>query len=121
MGIVGMRTAFHEQLDLLTVTLSGMCELAGLAMERATRALLQADLALAEEVVSDHTRLLRMHAQLEDAAFKLLALQAPVAGDLRSVVATIQSVADADEWAGWRFMSPRSPGAVTPTMHYPKR
>jgi phosphate transport system protein len=44
-----MRTAFHEQLDSLTETVSQMCGLAGLAMERATHALLQADLTIAEK------------------------------------------------------------------------
>ena len=43
-----MRTAYHEQLDALTNQLGEMCGLAGVAMERATQALLQADLVLAE-------------------------------------------------------------------------
>jgi phosphate uptake regulator len=55
-----VRTAFHEQFDSLTETLSEMCGMAGLAMERATRALLQADLAIAEAVISDHEHLARM-------------------------------------------------------------
>jgi phosphate uptake regulator len=61
-----MRTAFHQQLDALTATLSQMCGLAGLAglaMERATQALLQADLVLAERVISDHDHLTRMQAE----------------------------------------------------------
>jgi phosphate transport system protein len=37
-----MRSAFQEQLGSLTEALSQMCGLAGLAMERATEALLQA-------------------------------------------------------------------------------
>ena len=48
-----MRAAFHEQLDSLTETLSQMGELAGAAMERATQALLQADLLSAERVITD--------------------------------------------------------------------
>ena len=42
-----MRTAYHEQLESLTNRLGEMCGLAGVAMERATQALLQADLVLA--------------------------------------------------------------------------
>ena len=49
-----MRTAYHEQLDALTNRLAEMCGLAGVAMERATQALLQADLPLAEQVITDH-------------------------------------------------------------------
>jgi len=91
-----MRTAYHDQLDQLTEQLGDMCGLAGEAMERATQALLQADLALAEQVISDHEQIVAMSARAEEAAFVLLALQAPVAGDLRSIVTAIQIVADVD-------------------------
>ena len=91
-----MRTAYHEQLDQLTEQLGDMCGLAGAAMERATQALLQADLVLAEQVISDHEQIVAMSARAEEAAFVLLALQAPVAGDLRSIVTAIQIVADVD-------------------------
>lgn len=91
-----MRTAYHEQLEALTDQLGEMCGLAGGAMERATQALLQADLVLAEQVISDHDQIAAMSARAEEAAFVLLALQAPVAGDLRSVVSSIQIVADVD-------------------------
>ena len=91
-----MRTAFHEQLDSLTDMLSKMCGLAGLAMDRATQALLQADLAMAEQVISDHDELVRMQTRAAEAAFELLALQAPVAGDLRLVFGSFQNVADAE-------------------------
>lgn len=91
-----MRTAYHDQLDQLTEQLGDMCGLAGAAMERATQALLQADLVLAEQVISDHEQIIASSARAEEAAFVLLALQAPVAGDLRSIVTAIQIVADVD-------------------------
>ena len=95
-----MRTAFQEQLETLTDTLSDMCGLAGLAMERATRALLEADLSMAEQVISDHDQLAEMKFQAEEIAFVLLALQSPVAGDLRRVVGSMQNVADAERMGG---------------------
>ena len=52
-----MRTAYHEQLDALSGQVGDMCGLAGGAMERATQALLQADLALAEQVITDHEQI----------------------------------------------------------------
>ncbi|MEE6168524.1 MULTISPECIES: phosphate signaling complex protein PhoU [unclassified Mycolicibacterium] len=91
-----MRTQYHEQLDSLTDQLGTMCELAGTAMERATQALLQADLVLAEQVITDHDQISALSSRAEESAFVLLALQAPVAGDLRSVVGSIQIVADVD-------------------------
>ena len=91
-----MRTAYHEQLDGLSDQLGEMCGLAGAAMERATQALLQADLVLAEQVITDHEQITALSARAEEAAFVLLALQAPVAGDLRAIVSAIQIVADVD-------------------------
>ena len=91
-----MRTAYHEQLDALIHQLAEMCRLAGVAMERSTQSLLQADLALAEQVIGDHERISSASARAEEAAFVLLALQAPVAGDLRSIVSSIQIVADVE-------------------------
>jgi phosphate transport system protein len=91
-----MRTAYHEQLDALTEQLGEICGLAGVAMERATQALLQADLVLAELVITDHEQMTAMSARAEESAFVLLALQAPVAGDLRAIVSSIQIVADID-------------------------
>lgn len=95
-----MRTAFHEQLESLTALLSSMCGLAGLAMERATQALLHADLAMSELVITDHDQLAEMQTRAEAAAFALLALQAPVAGDLRLVVGSLQNVANAERMGG---------------------
>ena len=54
-----MRNAYQEQLQRLNTILGDMCELAGSAMSRATQALLQADLALAESVIADHDRMNR--------------------------------------------------------------
>jgi phosphate transport system protein len=91
-----MRSAYIEQMAELNGVLGQMCELAGVAMERSTQALLQADLAVAEDVISDHEQLTQLSTQAEERAFALLALQAPVAGDLRSIVSGFQIVADID-------------------------
>ena len=46
-----MRTVFQEQLGALATRMPEMCGSAGMAMQRATQALLQADLGLAEQVI----------------------------------------------------------------------
>ena len=91
-----MRTAFHQKLDALSTSIAEMCGLAGASMERATQALLQADLVLAEEVITDFDGMVLQATAAEEHAFSLLALQAPVAGDLRAVISSIQNVADVD-------------------------
>jgi phosphate transport system protein len=63
-------------------------------MEKATRALLEVDLQLAEEVISGDVRVDETRAASEEKAFALLALQAPVATDLRIVVAAIHGAGD---------------------------
>jgi phosphate transport system protein len=91
-----MRTAFHQQLDALATDIADLCGLAGAAMERATQALLQADLLLAEQVITDYDALVVRSRKAEGNAFTLLALQAPVAGDLRAVLSSLKNIADVD-------------------------
>jgi phosphate transport system protein len=85
------------ELARLTEHLGEMCGLAGVAMEHATQALLQADLVLAEQVLSDHDKIAAMSTSAEENAFELLApLRAPVASDLRAIVSALQMVVDID-------------------------
>jgi phosphate transport system protein len=91
-----VRTAFHQQLDDLTVAIAEMCGLAGHAMECATQALLQADLLLAEQVITEHDGIVQRAKKTEEQALTVLALQAPVAGDLRAVLAALKNIADVD-------------------------
>jgi phosphate transport system protein len=55
-------------------------------MECATQALLHADLTLAEQVICGHDTIAERTTGIERDAFTLLALQSPVAGELRAVV-----------------------------------
>jgi phosphate transport system protein len=52
-----MRDAFHDDLDAIGQSLVEMSELVSKAMLRATKAILEADLALAEEVISEDERI----------------------------------------------------------------
>jgi phosphate transport system protein len=91
-----MRDAYQEQLDQLADTLATMCVQVAAAMEKATRALLEADLQLAEQVISEDVHVDDIRAAAEEHAFALLALQAPVATDLRTVVAAIHGAGDVE-------------------------
>ncbi|MGY4652905.1 phosphate signaling complex protein PhoU [Mycobacterium sp. URHB0021] len=68
-------------------------------MQSATQALLQADLERAEHVITDHGQITARLVRLEEDAFTLLALQAPVAGELRAVIAAMKNVADVERMA----------------------
>jgi phosphate transport system protein len=91
-----MREIYNRGLLELTLVLGEMAGLSGAAMEKATEALLNADLDGAEEVISSYDHIAELSQYAEERAFALLALQAPVAGDLRAVVSGIQIVADVE-------------------------
>jgi len=86
-----MREAYRGELDELAGELAGMCLMVATAMELATRALLETDLALAEQVIGDDVKVDDARSSCEEHAYALLALQAPVATDLRTVLAAIHA------------------------------
>jgi len=89
-----MRDAFHDHLDAISVSLVEMSQLANTAMVRATKAILEADLAIAEEVISEDERIDNLHHDLDTRTLNLMARQQPVAGDLRTLVASIRMSSD---------------------------
>lgn len=95
-----MRTEFHAQLDRLTAELGEMCGTAATLIDSATVALVDADLPSAERVAAELAHLDALDARARDRAFSLLALHAPVARDLRTVVSAIQIAGDADRMGG---------------------
>jgi phosphate transport system protein len=89
-----VRDAYQDQLDRLAAGLADMCNLVADALDRATRALLRADLQLAEQVIADDTRIDDLRTAAEEQAFSLLVLQSPVATDLRIVVSGLHAASD---------------------------
>ena len=86
-----MREAYHVELEQLAGNLAAMSLQVADALERATKALLEVDLGLAEQVISDDQKVDDARAECEEQAYALLALQAPVATDLRTVLAAIHA------------------------------
>ena len=87
-----MRTSYHEELDSILDSLVHMAGLVEVAIRDASESLLSADLGLAESVISKDIELDRMHEEMEYKCLSLLALQAPVAGELRTIVSAIRVV-----------------------------
>ncbi|TCO54892.1 phosphate signaling complex protein PhoU [Actinocrispum wychmicini] len=81
-----MRDIYHDRLDHLVDRLVTMCQLAADAMRDATAALMTCDLTAAERVIADDRVVDMARSTCESDAHLLLALQAPVAGDLRLVI-----------------------------------
>ncbi|WP_026360606.1 phosphate signaling complex protein PhoU [Amycolatopsis nigrescens] len=86
-----MREAYHVELEQLAGNLAAMSVQVADAMEQATKALLEVDLGLAEQVISNDAKVDDARADCEEQAYALLALQAPVATDLRTVLAAIHA------------------------------
>jgi len=89
-----MREAFHAQLDALAEHSGSMCMVTGALLEQATRSACQTDQAAAHWVVAGAVELDRQRGHAEELVVRLLALQAPVATDLRRVVSALWIVGD---------------------------
>jgi phosphate transport system protein len=89
-----MRATYHEELDSISDGLVEMANLVGSAIGLATTALLDADLQLAESVISADQKVDDHQRDLENRAIAVLARQQPVATDLRIVVTSLRMSAD---------------------------
>jgi phosphate transport system protein len=89
-----MREAFHDQLESIFDDLAAICSQVEEAVANATKALLEGDAEIAERVISADDLIDQARLRVEDTAFSLLSLQAPVAGDLRVVVAALRMVTE---------------------------
>ncbi len=89
-----MRDNYRESLESVVHDLVEMTGLVQVAVRDATTALLDADLGTAEKTISADVELDHRHDDLEARCFSLMARQAPVAGELRTLVAALRMVAD---------------------------
>jgi phosphate transport system protein len=89
-----MRDVFHDELDDIGKRVVEMTNFVAVAMERATAGLLLPNFDVAEQVVSQDARVDALRVELEDRCVQLIALQQPVATDLRVLISTMHLVAD---------------------------
>jgi phosphate transport system protein len=82
--------AFDEDLDRLRALISQMGGLAEHAIRESLRCLVQRDLDGAAKVVEDDKKLDALEIETEKRVVQLIALRAPMAGDLRDVVAALK-------------------------------
>lgn len=87
-----VRTRFHEELASLEATALGAMDLVVEQLDRVMRALREQDGALAELVVMEDDRIDGRYLEVHQGVLSLLALQAPVAGDLRLIAALLHVI-----------------------------
>jgi phosphate transport system protein len=85
-----LRKGFHHELDEVRAELARLAAIVIEAISRATLVLLDGDLEAANQLIED---------DLEERCYQLLALQAPVAGDLRQLVAIVKMVGEIERSA----------------------
>ncbi|MEV4760717.1 phosphate signaling complex protein PhoU [Micromonospora sp. NPDC049559] len=89
-----MREEFRADLHIVSQLLVDMAEAIRVAMQNATRALLRADREAAETVIARDAEIDLIYRQVEERVADLLARQAPVATDLRTVITALHIAAD---------------------------
>lgn len=94
-----LRHEFHEQLEQIRDGIARLSAGVTELVPRSTEILLGYDLEGAEYLVLGDVEYDRKSRELEEACFRLIALQQPVASDLRQLVAGIKIIADVERSA----------------------
>jgi phosphate transport system protein len=81
-----MEPAFQDELRTVNDELVQMTRLVGSAMNRATQALLDADLTMSESVIAADAQIDTLASDIEERCFDLIATQHPASSDLRVVI-----------------------------------
>jgi phosphate transport system protein len=94
-----LRKGFHNELDQVRAELSRLAAFTIEAISRATGILLEGDLEAANKLIEDDDEIDSRSVDLEERCYQLLALQAPVAGDLRQLVAVVKMIGEIERSA----------------------
>lgn len=93
------RHSFHEQLDGLQRDLLRMGVFVSEAIEKAVQSLVRLDIAMAREVIAGDDTVDGMLIDIEKRCLQLMALQQPMAVDLRTIGTALKIVTDLERMA----------------------
>jgi phosphate transport system protein len=88
------RASFDRQLIEIQQDMLVMADMVELAIERSIEALKGRDVELARQVIADDLKINNKRYEIEERCIELLAMQQPLAGDLRTVVAVLHVIVD---------------------------
>jgi phosphate transport system protein len=119
-----MRAQFDEELKGVTDRLVEMTQLVGSAMQRATTALLDADLQAAESVITGDEAVNALYKGIDESSVQLLARQQPVASDLRAILTGLRMSNDLERVGDYavhvaKVAKRRHPSSVVPVALRP--
>lgn len=86
-----VRTVFHEELGQIEENVLSMFDLAAEMSDRAVESVLNQDVELARMVIESDDKIDGRYLDANQSLLNLIALQAPVAGDLRLIAALLQT------------------------------
>lgn len=89
-------TSFHDELANLKQTLLRMFVMSESALRRAVKSVLERDLEAAQAVMDEDSEIDAMECDLDRLSLRLLALDQPVATDLRFIVAAMRVTSDVE-------------------------
>jgi phosphate transport system protein len=92
--MVLIRSVFQDELDGVSQSLVDLTTMVADSMHKATDALINANLALAEEVISSDEKIDNYQHDLDSRIIDIIARQQPVATDLRALVTALRMSAD---------------------------
>ena len=89
-----VRRSFHQTLEEIRQEMVQMAALVTEGIPRATAAMLDGDMATAQEIIDGDDPLDAKSVELEETCYQQLALQQPMAGDLRGIITAIRMISE---------------------------
>jgi phosphate transport system protein len=93
------RQVFYHELEVLRERMVSMGSMVDKAIARAMDALTRQDLILARDIIQNDASINDYRWATEDEAFQIIATQAPLAGDLRVIMAVLSIATDLERMA----------------------
>ncbi len=113
---------FNEDLEHVRSSVLAMGGLVEEQLDRAIRALSDADSALGLQVAEDDIKVNRMEVSIDEECSRILATRAPTASDLRLVIAVLKAITDleriGDEAEKIGVLSARLASVERPSTNY---
>jgi phosphate transport system protein len=88
------RKQLHNEIDTIRADVVRLGAMVGEAVARATEVLLTSDMEAAQALIDDDDELDALSIDIEERCFRCLALQSPMASDLRAVMASLRINSD---------------------------
>jgi len=119
-----MESRFHKELEELKMMILQMAALSERALEKSIRAILERDMQLADEVVENDQAINMLEVNIDRQSLRLLALDQPMARDLRFIVGCMRIAVDLERTGDQavniaqraQFLSSRPPLPPNPAM-----